>query len=86
MTSSPDGGETLGRDDPAVVTSVGLWIAVAGSAALVLIGLVALLAGMSAGGWIMAVGSVLTAGSVAALRFRSRSSALPARSTKRAQR
>ncbi|MGW8992942.1 hypothetical protein ACWGRF_23845 [Streptomyces zhihengii] len=76
MTSSPDGGEMLGQDDPAVgsaVTSVGLWIAVAGSAALVLIGLVALLAGMTAGVWIMAVGGVLTAGSVAALRFRSRS-------------
>lgn len=74
MTSSPDGGEMLGQDAVgSAVTSVGLWIAVAGSAALVLIGLVALLAGMGAGIWIAAVGGVLTAGSVAALRFRPRS-------------
>ncbi|MFV0126317.1 hypothetical protein ACLGI4_01090 [Streptomyces sp. HMX112] len=72
MSSAPDGGEMLdegGGAGPAVA-SVGLWIAFAAGAGLVLIGIAAALAGMAPAVWIITAGAVCSVGTALALRGR----------------
>ncbi|KQX65493.1 hypothetical protein [Streptomyces sp. Root1310] len=70
----PDDGNMIGEGNPVgeATAAMGLWMALAGAVSLVVIGVVALVAGMSAGLWISVAGLLCTLAVGASLYFRRR--------------
>ncbi|MFF3208712.1 hypothetical protein [Streptomyces sp. NPDC002962] len=70
----PDDGNMIGEGNPVgeATAAMGLRMALAGAVSLVVIGVVALVAGMSAGLWISVAGLLCTLAVGASLYFRRR--------------